>query len=53
MAKLKLTVVRCLNCGHEWLPRVPDPRICPKCGSVRWDRPHPGKPVTDDAEGKG
>ena len=26
-------VMKCpwLSCGHEWHPRVPDPRACPKC----------------------
>ena len=37
MDKLKLVKVRCSKCGYEWVPRVPDPRSCPKCGSLRWD----------------
>ena len=27
---------KCANCGHEWIPRNPQPRECPKCGSARW-----------------
>ena len=31
--------LKCLKCGHGWIPRVPDPRVCPnpKCHSIRWD----------------
>lgn len=45
--------VRCLRCGHEWVPRGADehtdsrappelespPRICPKCKSAYFDVP--------------
>ncbi len=27
----------CSKCGHKWVPRITDPRICPKCKSYRWD----------------
>ena len=39
MKDLELVKVKCLKCGYEWIPRVPDPRSCPKCGSLRWDEP--------------
>jgi hypothetical protein len=29
---------RCLRCGHEWVPRIARPRVCPHCRSRRWDR---------------
>jgi hypothetical protein len=30
---------RCIQCGHEWNSRLPDPRVCPnpKCHSTRWN----------------
>jgi hypothetical protein len=30
---------RCIQCGYEWNPRLPDPRVCPnpKCHSTRWN----------------
>jgi hypothetical protein len=30
---------RCIQCGYEWSPRLPDPRVCPnpKCHSTRWN----------------
>lgn len=45
--------IKCLQCGHEWIPRgleqteagkkppEPDdgPHVCPKCKSPYWDRP--------------
>lgn len=34
---------RCGKCGHEWVPKglryIDYPRMCPRCKSVRWDRP--------------
>lgn len=29
--------LECKRCGHKWLPRKSDIRICPKCKSARWD----------------
>jgi predicted Zn-ribbon and HTH transcriptional regulator len=52
--RLNVWGIRCLRCGHEWVPRgvVPSddktspqpelddpPRICPKCKSAYFDRP--------------
>ena len=28
----------CKKCGHEWIPRVPNPQRCPKCLSYDWDK---------------
>ena len=36
--QLKLQILKCKRCGHEWIPRVEDVRMCPKCKSVRWDK---------------
>jgi len=43
MDKLKIVRVKCQKCGHEWIPRVVDPRSCPSCGSLRWDEPKKDK----------
>jgi len=39
---MKLTKLKCNQCGHEWLPRIEDHRQCPnpKCRSLRWDKPN-------------
>ncbi len=29
----------CLQCGHEWTPRVDNPRQCPNCASQTWYEP--------------
>ena len=32
----------CLRCKHVWQPRpgaTDYPRMCPKCKSLRWDKP--------------
>jgi len=29
---------KCNQCGHEWVPRIEEVRMCPKCHSVRWDK---------------
>ena len=37
--RVEIPTLDCLKCGHMWIPRVVDPKICPKCGSPRWDEP--------------
>ena len=49
MADLELPTVKCVRCGYEWHPRVVDPKVCPGCGSTRWNDPRPsnyGRPRT-------
>ncbi len=31
--------LECGRCGHRWLPRTADVRICPRCKTARWDTP--------------
>jgi len=26
----------CRRCGHQWYPRIPEVRLCPKCKSFYW-----------------
>lgn len=40
---VKIPVVKCLRCGREWIPRVPDPKWCPACKSPYWNRPRKNK----------
>jgi predicted Zn-ribbon and HTH transcriptional regulator len=40
---LTLHGLQCLRCGHLWVPRLAEVRICPKCKSARWDQPKPRK----------
>ncbi len=43
MAKVKVEANKCEQCGYVWVPRSADHApFCPKCRSLRWDRP--GKP---------
>ena len=38
--KIKLPTLKCLRCGHSWIPRRPVlPKTCPKCISTYWNRP--------------
>ena len=45
MASIKLTVLTCLRCRHQWIPRKTTyahgnfPQACPKCQSWYWDAP--------------
>jgi len=36
---VKIIKVKCLRCGHEWVPRQSVIRVCPKCHSPYWDKP--------------
>ena len=35
---MKVHKIKCNQCGYEWIPRIEDVRICPKCHSLRWDK---------------
>ena len=46
--KIKLPILRCLRCGHSWIPRKVDmPRTCPKCRSAYWDKPRLNLPKAE------
>lgn len=45
-----LPVCKCLKCGYEWTPRVPDPIRCPGCLAYRWWK-EPPKPKEKQAAG--
>ena len=34
--EVKMNEVECLKCGHKWIPRVGNPRQCPKCKKYSW-----------------
>jgi len=34
----KISGYLCKRCGHKWLPRIKDPRQCPKCKTAYWDK---------------
>lgn len=38
MTNIKVTTLKCVQCKHEWLPRQPVVKICPKCKSMYWDK---------------
>jgi uncharacterized OB-fold protein len=35
---VKLPTVKCKRCGHEWIPRVENPKWCSRCNSPYWDK---------------
>ena len=35
--------LKCLRCGHEWIPRVEVPKSCPRCISYQWQKPKVAK----------
>jgi len=46
--KIKLPFLRCLRCGHSWIPRKVDmPRTCPGCRSAYWDKPRLNLPKAE------
>jgi hypothetical protein len=28
---VSLSALKCLHCHYQWVPRVPNPAMCPKC----------------------
>ena len=42
----RVTRLTCKQCGHKWIPRTEDPKICPRCMSRDWNRSgRPRKPT--------
>ena len=42
MARILIEGFLCERCGYRWVPRQnPDkePKVCPKCKSVYWNKP--------------
>jgi hypothetical protein len=37
--EVKVRRLTCQRCGHHWVPRQEDVRICAKCKSARFDTP--------------
>ena len=39
MAKkaVRMLECKCERCGHEWISRIKNPKLCPKCKSAYWD----------------
>jgi len=36
--KIKIIKLECKRCGHIWVPKKEEIRICPRCKSPYWDR---------------
>lgn len=34
---IKIKKIKCLRCGHKWIPRKSDVRQCPNCKSAYWN----------------
>lgn len=32
---VELPRVKCPRCGYSWVPRVPNPRRCPRCQALQ------------------
>ncbi len=30
--------IACKRCGHRWIPRITEVRVCPRCKSVWFDK---------------
>ena len=37
--KIEQNKIKCLRCGHEWVPRIEDVRVCLSCHSPKFDVP--------------
>jgi Zn finger protein HypA/HybF involved in hydrogenase expression len=41
--KIDCLKISCERCGHNWIPRKKEIRICPKCKSAWFDKPKKDK----------
>lgn len=51
--EVKVNKIHCLRCGHEWIPRKSDVRLCPSCKSAYFDKPRntPKNPDKEESNG--
>ena len=33
---VNLSKLKCVKCGHSWVPRMFNPKMCPACKSRTW-----------------
>lgn len=45
--KVKISKIECKRCGHRWIPRQVEIRMCPKCKSIWYDKPKINKSKKD------
>ena len=43
--KVKIHELECTRCGHKWIPRKSDVRLCAKCKTPYWETPKTSKEV--------
>ena len=36
MVKVDIPRLKCLRCGHEWIPHQEEVNMCPKCKTKHW-----------------
>jgi len=44
---MELLKLKCVRCGHVWIPRVVDVKKCPKCSSRDWNGAYVRKVLAD------
>jgi len=43
MSGLALPRLKCIRCGHTWIPRSNKlPKVCPRCKSPYWNKQYKG-----------
>lgn len=42
-----IPTLKCKRCGWEWIPRVPNPAVCPNCKHRDWDEDKPTEVKSD------
>ena len=50
--RIEIDELKCLRCGHEWIPRQKEIRICPRCKSALWDKPKQVRRILNKLEGQ-
>ena len=35
---IEVSELCCKRCGHQWVPRKKEVRVCPRCKSPYWDK---------------
>jgi predicted nucleotidyltransferase len=49
IGEVTLPLLGCYRCAHEWSPKTPIVRLCPRCKSRLWDTPRAPKSIGKSA----
>ena len=48
LRNLNIFIKKCSRCSHEWMAKIENPVLCPKCKSPNWNKERKGTLLNSD-----